>query len=279
MGSISESQLENRRRITEGVASALRTTSVHPLYQAFIEMVVNGERPGIEVGTDVVEALLLGRMLRVALLTANDLDAPGWKHTEKGTVTPNPPLSGPAMEREMRVIGYHLAEPGLKYREDIGGWLRLEAIRESGITDYNRWRLSWASNELPEVGQVIASPIHRRPGRPRKHPVSNSVNSTDKPPNQKSERVRWNEGKPRLRNEPQEIELPEDVTLAEGQVWHPQLKLGSLLRDTNGQFLEDDAGRLIAEFPGPPELKARIPKGLIDKRYFIGPRNLDKGKQ
>lgn len=266
VGSISERQLENRRRITEGVANALRTTPLHPIEKELIEMVVNGERPEVEVGTDVVKALLLGRMLRVALLTANDLGASGWNHIEKGTVTPNPPLSGPAIEREMRVIGYHLAESGLNYREDMGGWLSLEAIRKSGITDYNRWLLSWGSNEPPEIDQVTVSPIHRRPGRPQKQPVSKS----------KSERVSWNRGKPKPKNEPQEIVLPEDVTLAEGEVWHPHHNLGRLLIDADGQFLRDDAGRFIAEFPGPPMLRARIPEGLIGKRYFIGPSNLDK---
>lgn len=51
-----------------------------------------------------------------------------------------------------------------------------------------------------------------------------------------------------------------------------------LIYNIDGQLLRDDAGRFIAEFPGPPVLKVRIPEDLIDKRYLVGPSNLDKGK-
>lgn len=138
MSSMTERYAENRQRIGNGVAIALRSTSLPPEEKTLIEMVARGQRSSVVVGIEVVEALFKHRMLLTAVLTAGNLNAPGWRQVEKRVYIPPHPWMKPTTEREWRVTGYHLTEPGFTYMYDLGGWLNLDAV-----TDYTRWELRW----------------------------------------------------------------------------------------------------------------------------------------
>lgn len=252
-----ERSAENRQRIANDVVDALRSTSLTPEEKTLIEMVARGQRSSVVVGVEVVEALFRHKMLLTAVSTAEDLNAPGWRHVEKRVYIPPHPWIKPTTEREWRVTGYHLTEAGFTYMYDLGGWLNLDAV-----TDYTRWEFRWNPTRPwfdTKLQPLKASPP---PSTERTKPqIIPRATATSKP---SSLRV-----SPKLQ-QPETL-TPEPLLLMEGEIFHTKTNMrGKLLKDEAGKPLRDDEGRLLAEFPGPPVLRARIPEGLIGTTYQIG---------
>lgn len=168
---MTEREAENRQRIGNGVAIALRSTSLPPEEKTLIEMVARGQRSSVVVEIEVVEALFKHRMLLTAVLTSGNLNAPGWRHVEKRVDTPPRPWMKPTTESELRVMGYHLTEPGLTYMYDLGGWLNLDAV-----TDYTRWELRW--NPRRPWFDTKLQPLKASPPPPARATASSELSSS-----------------------------------------------------------------------------------------------------